>query len=352
MKFLLYLSVLGSFACSEYNIGNETDKVLGNDTATGSDSAEPSSEPSVDSGTSVDTGFTDSNNEASTEPSSEPSMDSGNPTSEPTSEPSSSPSTDPIDTGGPTGPVEPSSEPDNGYDPNNAGPVSQAGNVVTILMALSDQWIPEAIASQLIINAVDFVSTVSNPHVLVIRDDNTNGEDEDDPLNFTGWLQNAGFNVDFMEEPSNGISVSTLSGYHVVIFSNPGYPPDDNNTIDALYTFSQQGYGVIVQGDDMTRTSNPNMEALTRLVGVDNGGNYYGVQIDNNAGAAYEVSMVAGNVLNTGISTSSFNYGNDIDTTTLASTGIYVAAWATVENSSHPLKPVITAFSPYQTVFQ
>ena len=125
-----------------------------------------------------------------------------------------------------------------------------------------------------------------------------------------------------MQEPTDGITQSDLSGFHVAIFSNPGYPPDDDSTIDALYSFSSQGYGVILQGDDMTRTTNPNMEAMTRLIGVDNGTSYFGVNIDNNSGDAYSVRLVPYNVLNTNIPPISFPYGNDIDTTTLASSSV------------------------------
>ena len=228
----------------------------------------------------------------------------------------------------------------------------QPSNVVTILMALSEQWIPEETARQLLINSVDFATDVPDPRILVIRDDNTNGEDEEDPINISNWLQSVGYSVTFMQEPTDGITQGDLAGFHVAIFSNPGYPPDDDPTIDALYSFSSQGYGVILQGDDMTRTSNPNMEAMTRLIGVDNGTSYFGVNIDNNSGDAYSVRLVPYNVLNTNIPPISFPYGNDIDTTTLASSSVYVAAWTTVEGSQHPEKPVITAYAPSQTVFQ
>ena len=308
-------------ACSEYNLGTEGTKATGNDV---SDTAEipvgdTSDTESIDTSSSFDSAITES------EPSTEPVEDDGL--------------------------VEPSLETDVGYDPDSVL-VGGVGNVVTILMALSDQWIPEATARQLIINSVDFATDVPDPAVLVIRDDNTNGEDEQDPINISSWLQSVGYSVTFMQEPTNGISASDLTGFHVVIFSNPGYPPDDNSTIDALYDFSNQGYGVILQGDDMTQTDNPKMEEMTKLVGVDNGGSYYGVNIDNNNGAAYSVRLVPYNVLNTDISLVEFPYGNDIDTTELSSTGVYVAAWATVEGTQYPEKPVITAYSPSQTVFQ
>ena len=47
------------------------------------------------------------------------------------------------------------------------------GNVVTILMTLSDLWIPISMADNLIHNAVDFVSPIPNFNVLIIRDDIT-----------------------------------------------------------------------------------------------------------------------------------------------------------------------------------
>lgn len=310
-------------ACSEYNLGTEGTKVSsGEDT----DTAEaPRS----------DTGDTDEQNTETATPSDSAIIET---------EPSTEPAED-------DGLVEPSLETDVGYTPEG-GLTGGVGNVVTILMALSDQWIPEDTARQLIINSVDFVTDVPDPAVLVIRDDNTNGEDEQDPINISSWLQSVGYSVTFMQEPTNGIATSDLTGFHVVIFSNPGYPPDDNSTIDALYDFSNQGYGVILQGDDMTRTENANMEAMTKLVGIDNGGSYFDVNIDNNSGAAYSVRLVPYNVLNTDITLSEFPYGNDIDTTELSSTGVYVAAWATVEGTQYPEKPVITAYSPSQTVFQ
>ena len=309
-------------ACSEYNLGTEGVKNAGVDAV---DTAE---DPS-DTAELYDSGSSDTPDEANTETDSEP-------------------STEPVEDDGLN---EPTLETDVGYDPD-AGLTSGLGNVVTILMALSEQWIPEETAKQLLINAVDFTTDVPDPSILVIRDDNTNGEDEEDPINISSWLQSVGYSVTFMQEPTDGIESADLTGFHVVIFSNPGHPPDDDSTIDALYSFSSQGYGVILQGDDMTRTTNPNMEAMTRLIGVDNGTSYYGINIDNNSGDAYSVRLVPYNVLNTDIALISFPYGNDIDTTTLASSSVYVAAWTTVEGSQHPEKPVITAYSPSQTVFQ
>ena len=308
-------------SCSEYNLATDGVKDLG------FEDVDTSEEAAIDTAQGTDSGGTP--DEAITETDSEP-------------------STEPVEDDGLN---EPTLETDVGYDPDS-GLNSNLGNVVTILMALSEQWIPEETARQLLINSVDFATDVPDPAILVIRDDNTNGEDEDDPINISSWLQSVGYSVTFMQEPTDGIAQSDLAGFHVVIFSNPGHPPDDDSTIDALYSFSSQGYGVILQGDDMTRTTNPNMEAMTRLIGVDNGTSYFGVNIDNNSGDAYSVRLVPYNVLNTNITAINFPYGNDIDSTTLASSSVYVAAWTTVEGSQHPEKPAITAYSPSQTVFQ
>ena len=137
-----------------------------------------------------------------------------------------------------------------------------------------------------------------------------------------------------------------------MVLSNPGYPPDDVASIEAMYAFSQQGYGIIFQGDDMTRINTPLMEELTRLVQVDNGTSYYGTSIDNNGGGTYGVRMVASSVLNVGITELNYTYGNDIDTTSLATGSVSVAAWTTVQGSNHPEKPAITIYEPQQAVFE
>ncbi|MEC7985306.1 MAG: hypothetical protein VX278_09085 [Myxococcota bacterium] len=273
-------------------------------------------------------------------------------TPEPSGEPNSEPAEEPEEPEEPLEPaIEPSSEEtEEGFDPTLELPpfASPIGNVVTILMTLSDTWIPQETASQLIYNSVNFVSPVVTPSVLIVRDDNHNGEDVTDCENIQSWLQNEGLNVDLIEEPSNGITADQLLGYHVVIFSNPGFPPDDVSSIQVLKTFSMQGFGVIFQGDDMTRLNDPVMEELTRLRNIDNGTSYHGVNIDNNSGSTYEVQMVSGTVLTTDIGDITFEYGNDIDTAEATVAGMSTAAYCTVSNSGFPLKPVITAFSPQQ----
>ena len=166
-----------SLACSEYNLDADNTKNLGMDDV-------DTSSLNLDTGTPNDTGSTDTPDRAIVETGTEP-------------------STEPVEEGGLE---EPTLETDVGYNPD-ADLTSNLGNVVTILMALSEQWIPEETAKQLI-NSVEFTTDVAAPNILVIRDDNTNGEDEQDPVNITTWLQSVGYSVTFMDEPSNGISPS------------------------------------------------------------------------------------------------------------------------------------------------
>src|SRR6056300_1953285 len=132
-------------ACSEYNIGTEPTKNNGldeGDTA-GIDDTDTASVVNEDTANqNPDSSITETGDSTSTEP-----------------------STEPVE----GGLSEPELETDVGYDPN-AGLISNLGNVVTILMALSDQWIPEATAKQLLINSVAFATEIANPRILVIRD--------------------------------------------------------------------------------------------------------------------------------------------------------------------------------------
>ena len=245
--------------------------------------------------------------------------------------------------------TEPSDEPDipdltGGFDPGSNPTISTklTGNVVTILMSLSDDWLEPAVAQRLLDNAVRFSSPVENPRILIIRDDNHHGENQEDPEQIETWLNALGFETVIMNEPQDGIRSNILGGFHVVIFSNPGHPIDDLSSLNSLHEFSIQGFGVIFQGDDITTPLSPLLEQLTRLQYIDNGVSYHGVSVDNNQGAAYEVWIENDTPLSDGIS-GSFIYGNDIDTTRPLE-DLDVVAWCTIAGEDFPPKPVITAF--------
>lgn len=265
-------------------------------------------------------------------------------TSEPASEPSIEPATEPAG--------EPTSEPtDDGFIPDDSSTPNDPlrGRVVTILLTLSNQWLDEDSARQLIINSVEYVSPMElRPNVLIIRDDNTNGEDETDSENIRDWLINDGYNITFLEEPIDGISPSDLIGFHVVILSNPGFPPDDISTLQAMRDFSQQGFGIIFQGDDMAQFGPDQalLESMTRLEFIDNGTTYFDYTINDNLGDAYAVTINPLSPLADEMSTIFFLYGNDIDTTASSDTNNSVVAWCTVQNTTLSAKPVITAYTP------
>lgn len=309
-------------ACSEYNVNDKLSNIDEGSLDTADTGAEPApSEPS-----------------SSPEPSTEP----GDPNTEPSSEPAPEPSAEPSS--------EPASEPPDGFTPDDSSTDNDPliGRVVTILMALSNQWIDPVNAEILMLNSIDYVSPVNTPNILVIRDDNTNGEDEIDSENIYNWIVNAGYTATFMEEPQSGIQPADLAGYHVVVLSNPGFPADDLSTIEAMRDFSQQGFGIIFQGDDITNFS-PDpalMESLTRLEFVDNGIEYHGYTINNNEGSAYAVTINPISPLAHGMSTLFYLYGNDIDTTNPTTSDNTVVAWCTVDGTNLPSKPVITAYQP------
>ena len=115
----------------------------------------------------------------------------------------------------------------------------------------------------------------------MIRDDNTNGEDEIDSENILQLDRQCRLFSHLLDEPESGIQTADLTGYHVVILSNPGFPADDLSTIEAMRSFSQQGFGIIFQGDDITNfePDRPLMESLTRLAFIDNGIEYEGTPL-------------------------------------------------------------------------
>ena len=118
-------------ACSEYNLDADNTKNLGTEEG-------DTANPRLDTANPSDTGPTDTPDEAIVETGTEP-------------------STEPVEEGGLE---EPTLETDVGYNPDS-DLTSNLGNVVTILMALSDQWIPEETAKQLLINAVEFTTEVA-----------------------------------------------------------------------------------------------------------------------------------------------------------------------------------------------
>lgn len=225
------------------------------------------------------------------------------------------------------------------------------GRVLTILLTLNDMYMDSTVSRQLLLNSVAWVtpSGVANPRVLIIRDDEHSDEHPEDSEQIRANLAAAGYDATLIDEPEDGIDSSFLTGYAVVILSNPGHSPDDEETLEALYDFSCLGYGLIFQGDDMAHFDDEDdfqMETLTRLEYIDNGTEYAGHDIDNDEDDRYEVTLVAtSHPVVAGIEGAVFFYGDDIDTTQPAHANETVLAWATVEGMSSPTKPAIAGYS-------
>lgn len=229
-----------------------------------------------------------------------------------------------------------------GCDPNDPlcvppPQVSKPG-VVTILLAMGDSDnMPnptvDQVSAQVLAEAmVQFSSPAVNPKVLVVLDNNHQGES---PLDFKNLYQNLlrRYNPNSMNEPIGGLTAADVAGYDVVWVVNPGHPLGSKLTHDTLKAFKG---GVILSGDDMAAGKGFNNSDLTGLKLIDNGtqvkcgANTY--DINNNLFANYyEVSLDAGIFASLGANHMSFKYGNDIDLsspTPVASTSVEVLAWA------------------------
>ncbi len=228
-------------------------------------------------------------------------------------------------------------------------PTDPVGTSAVILMTMTNPHLPEADAVLLSTNAVAYVSPVEAPSVLVVLDDNHHDEFAGDPDAVAGWLEDAGLPVVRLDEPADGITGDDLVGHDVVWFSNPGYPPDDLGSIEALEAFMADGGGVVLQGDDMTRGWGNafSMTALTSLVFEHNGTQTCGVATDDNEGELFEVTTVDGHPMLDGLENTTWLYGDDIDQSTAAGVGERILAEATLAiDPGCTTTPTIVAFDP------
>lgn len=190
--------------------------------------------------------------------------------------------------------------------------------VVTILLALGDQFDNELViqneSSQLIAeDMVKYASPVKNPKILLVRDHKHYGESSYD-FEFIANTLLKNYEVDMLEEPSSGLSLSLVDGYDLIWFNNPGHPMSNIHTRDTLIEFKG---GVVLSGDDLTRGDGFKLDALTGLKHINNGttnicdGESY--SFDNNYGEQYEVSLSSELFPGVNANLLSFQYGNDID---------------------------------------
>jgi hypothetical protein len=209
-----------------------------------------------------------------------------------------------------------------------------------------------------------FFADPGNAQVLYVMDDNDQGEHPGDDTYVTNQLiaKYGNAQVTKIDEPTGGLSYNSsngsagpLSQYDIVWFSNPGYPVDDPASHGALMEFRNTGGGLVIQGDDMAGPvagggpGNPHMDAFSFLNFQNNGVTTCGVTTNNNAGKNYSVSKADTHPVTDGLFTSSFDYGNDIDHTTVMGKGETVVLDAKVPASVCPSGSASATF-PVSTI--
>ncbi len=225
------------------------------------------------------------------------------------------------------------------------------GRVATMLLTLGDPGISPELASQLALQAVEWVSPRLRPHVAIVLDDDHNGEDVTDH-ELVQWLlaDVDTLTVTFLDEPADGLLPGDVDGFDVVWFANPGYPMDDESTFNVLLEHVARGGGLVLQGDDLTWSSGQrfDMSPLTGMHHVDNGTTACGQTIDNRRGTTYTVTFdETEHSITRGLAATSFLYGNDIDGSTVASPWAEVVATAVpTDDPSCPERPVIIGYDP------
>ncbi|MCP4713903.1 MAG: PKD domain-containing protein, partial [Deltaproteobacteria bacterium] len=124
--------------------------------------------------------------------------------------------------------------------------------------------------------------------VLFVRDDNHHNEDLEDWEVLPQILMDNGMDLTVIDEPSDGLNYADISAYDVVWFTNPGWPVDDEQSIDALEQFYADGKAVVMQGDDLTWSQDhafdEKLQQFTGLQHIDNGKDQdYSVAFDNSS---------------------------------------------------------------------
>ena len=240
----------------------------------------------------------------------------------------------------------------NGIGDECEAPATPKGRIVTLMLTLSGECCithpDKDIKTILAANTVQWVSPVAKPSIVVVRDDNHQGEHADDPAFIVDLLQKAGFAAVLLEEPADGLTEELVKDFQVVWMSNPGHEVDDLATIEVLQKVAGSGRGVVLQGDDMSHRAE--MLSLTHLTYVHDGVNFCGAFIDDDMGKNYQVTVEAdAHPVIKDLEGLKFLYGDDIDMSTPLAQGERVLAWATLnptENCNNrpcPKTPVIIA---------
>lgn len=230
--------------------------------------------------------------------------------------------------------------------------VSMQGTHATLLLTLSNPGIPKAEATQLAVNAVEAVTPVTDPKVLVVLDDNHHNEFKGDADYIEGLLDDEGYDVTRLDEANKGLTATDVDGYDVVWFSNPGYPIDDRASVQVLADFSADGGGVVFQGDDMSWSAGAafSMTPFTGLTHLDNGTKRCGKRTDNNKGEDVEVLFTSATTdLSDGLEAEAWDYGDDVDRAEVPSAlsaQVTVHATADLSGKGCGTTPAVVTYQP------
>lgn len=212
-------------------------------------------------------------------------------------------------------------------------PVTLEPAVTTILLALGDEDEDElvigGISTQLIAETVvRYSSPVINPRILFVRDAQAGNESLSDSTYVSDVLLSR-YDVTAFVETERSLQLSDTAGFDLIWFNNPGTPMGSYQTYKTLLNFKG---GVIIQGDDLSRGRNFAMNELTGLMHVNNGTkvecNSQAYSIDNNMGNTYRVKLSGQKFVGAATESLSFQYGNDIDHTTVGRSDLEVLASA------------------------
>jgi len=211
-------------------------------------------------------------------------------------------------------------------------PLTTKPAVTTILLALGDEannkLVGNPVSNQFLAESViRFSSPVKTPKILIVKALNHNGEDPEDTLYIQTLL--ARYQTTMISETAAGIKPADVQGYDLIWFNNPGYPFSIKASFDTLMAFDG---GVVLQGDDLSRSDTFSMTPLTGLTHIDNGtsvqcGGQNYPHNDNN-GHQYRVALDPARIQGVDQDTVAFRYGNDIDNTVIADPAVEVLALA------------------------
>ncbi len=211
-------------------------------------------------------------------------------------------------------------------------PLTKKPAITTILLALGDeannQLVGNPVSNQYLAEtAIRFSTPKIGPRILIVRALNNHGEDPED----TVYVQNllSRYSADLIDEPAAGLQPSDVANYDLVWFNNPGYPFSSQVSFDTLMTF---GGGIVLQGDDLSRSDSFSLTPLTGLKYLDNGTSVRCAGVDyrhdNNGGEQYRVSLNPAKIQGLDASAIRFRYGNDIDNTEIVDPSVEVLAVA------------------------